>query len=129
MYPFLRHTVAISLAVIFGPLTSGYPVVLALCGSNDGPPMLCQMAACEDDVPTGSSITSPACCISHVVADGVSKTFVKPHQPSLDIVAIPVESSERSMLRDPDVRSLDRLQLDPAVHASPLYISHQSLLI
>ena len=126
---FVRHTVAVLLAVVFGPLTSGYPVVLALCGANDGAPMLCRMTECDDTVPTGVVLTSPACCTPYVVADVVSKTYVKPHQPVQDPTTATVARSEDAFSVDQTPRSLDRRELDPAVHPPPLYISHQALLI
>ncbi len=126
---FVRHTVAVLLSVVFGPLTSGYPVVLALCGATDGTPRLCQMAECDDAVPTGLTLTSPACCTPHVVADGVSKTYVKPLEPARDLVTATVSKSEDVFSADQIPRSLDRRELDPAVHPPPLYISHQALLI
>lgn len=126
---FVRHIVAILLAVVFGPLTSGYPVVLAMCGMNDGAPMLCQMAECDDGVPTGVTLTSPACCTPHVVPDGVSKSYVKPHEQLQDLTAATVTRSEDAFSVDQTPRLLDRRDLDPAVHPPPFYISHQALLI
>ncbi len=126
---FLRNSVAALLAVVFGPLTSGYPVVLALCGANDGAPMLCRMAECSDSVPTGITLNSPACCTPHVVADGVSKIFVKPHQHVQDLLTATVARFDETLCADQTLRSLVRRELDPAIHPPPLYISHQALLI
>lgn len=124
-----RHSIALLLAVVFGPLTSGYPVVLALCGANDGVPLLCRMTECDDEIPAGSTLTGPACCTPHVVADGVSKTFVKSQTTMFDLLATTDEGCESFMFSSPTPRSLDRQERDPAVHAPPLYITHQAILI
>lgn len=129
MKRFVRNGMLLFLAAIFGPLTSGYPVVLSLCGTGDGAPMLCRMAECTDEVPSGPAVSNPACCLPHVIADGVSKTYVKPHQP----LQVAPANAVLGVVQEFDAVSYSCSSsfdgVIPALHAPPLYLSHHSLLI
>ncbi|MEK6649814.1 MAG: hypothetical protein AABY75_02465 [Bacteroidota bacterium] len=125
----IRNGILLFLAAVFGPLTSGYPVVLSMCGTGNDAPVLCRMADCTDELPGGPAISSPACCVPHVITDGVSRTYVKPHQPlqvGPDNIILGV-SQVVDAVSVPSTFSFDGVI--PTVHAPPLYLSHHSLLI
>lgn len=117
------------LAAIFGPLTSGYPVVLSLCGTGDADLMVCGMGGCEDGLPGSSTISGMACCAPHVLADGVSKAYVKPYQPVLESAVAPLQAFSASVEDGRVDETLPRHRRVPDVHAPPLYLSLSTLLI